>query len=348
MMQIIQGSYFYPGQNRKVNAELRLDDSHFELWQTSEALLITSGATNAIRLQALVPGLPAEWQLADGALFCAADVSYRPARRSGAGISETLEQNRALILASLLLLPLLGWWWVIVGMPAAAERLVPLFPDKVYQITSSQTLNILDQLHLEPSKLPAERQHQYRQQWLRELSGLESLLPAQGQFRIEFRDGGHIGANAFALPDGTIVFTDQLIELLQDKPDALLAVLLHEAGHSVHRHGMQLLARSLASTMLLTLVTGDLEGIADTMIGSGTALIDAAFSRDMERQADLFSAQQLIARDKSPAAFADAISALSKNSDSKDRAESLLRYLSSHPSHDERINTATKLAEKPQ
>lgn len=348
MMQIIQGSYFYPGQNRKVNAELRLDDSHFELWQTSEALLITNGNSNALQLQALIPGLPAEWQLSDGGLFCAADASYRPARHSGAGISEKLEKNKGLILASVLLLPLLGWWWLTIGMPATAERLVPLFPDKVYQVTSRQTLNILDQLHLKASNLPAERQQQYRQQWLQELSGLESLLPAQGKFRIEFRDGGHLGANAFALPDGTIVFTDQLIDLLQDKPDALLAVLLHEAGHSVHRHGMQLLARSLASTMLLTLVTGDLEGIADTMIGSGTALVDAAFSRDMERQADLFSAQQLIARDKSPAAFADAINALSKNSNSTDRVASLLRYLSSHPSNDERINTATKLAEKPQ
>ena len=51
-----------------------------------------------------------------------------------------------------------------------------------------------------------------------------------------------------------MVVTDELVTLLADKPDALLAVLLHEAGHVQHQHGLKLLAQSTATTMLLALI----------------------------------------------------------------------------------------------
>ena len=56
--------------------------------------------------------------------------------------------------------------------------------------------------------------------------------------RIVFRKGGRLGPNAFALPGGTIIFTDEMI-MLSEHDDELLAVLIHEIGHVVHRNGMR-------------------------------------------------------------------------------------------------------------
>ena len=52
-----------------------------------------------------------------------------------------------------------------------------------------------------------------------------------------FRDGGKFGANAFALPSGKIIVTDQLASLLND--EQIVGVLAHELGHVVYRHGMR-------------------------------------------------------------------------------------------------------------
>ena len=49
-------------------------------------------------------------------------------------------------------------------------------------------------------------------------------------YQLEFRHGGYIDANAFALPSGIIVMTDELVELAKSD-DELISVLAHEIGH---------------------------------------------------------------------------------------------------------------------
>ncbi len=52
---------------------------------------------------------------------------------------------------------------------------------------------------------------------------------------VEFRASPIIGANAFALPGGIVIVTDQLMQLAEHD-DEILAVLAHEIGHVKHRH----------------------------------------------------------------------------------------------------------------
>ncbi|MEB3735127.1 M48 family metalloprotease [Halopseudomonas pachastrellae] len=57
---------------------------------------------------------------------------------------------------------------------------------------------------------------------------------AHGQYpertlKVHFRSAPALGANAFALPGGHLVFTDAMVELAQHD-DELVAVLAHEAG----------------------------------------------------------------------------------------------------------------------
>src|SRR5437764_1298137 len=75
---------------------------------------------------------------------------------------------------------------------------------------------------------------------------LPRVLPAHPRLpiRLLVRNSEQLGANALALPDGTIVVTDWMVRLVQTRDnrlddagkDQLAAVLAHEVGHIEHRH----------------------------------------------------------------------------------------------------------------
>ena len=140
--------------------------------------------------------------------------------------------------------------------------------------------------------------------------------------------------------------TDELANLLADKPNALKAVLLHEIGHVVHQHSVRMTAQSAASTIVLAVIFGDLEGIAEVVLGTGASFAQQGFSRDMEREADSYALIQLENLGYSSNDFADAIEALqgahTSENEHLEKVNNLLEYLSSHPSAQERIDNARK------
>jgi Zn-dependent protease with chaperone function len=87
----------------------------------------------------------------------------------------------------------------------------------------------MDQSWLKPSKLPAERQAQLRERFDALARQLEPRLQRYSGYAprlsLSFRSG--LGANAFALPGGTIVMTDGLVEAAAQQglgDDALVGV----------------------------------------------------------------------------------------------------------------------------
>ena len=110
------------------------------------------------------------------------------------------------------------------------------------------------------------------------------------------RDKG-MGPNAFALPGGTIVVTDELVELLDDNDDAVLGVMAHELGHVEHRHGMRLFVQSSLLGVLTGWVLGDFSGLMGT---APVVLGRAAYSRDAAREADAAAVALLKASRISP------------------------------------------------
>ena len=82
--------------------------------------------------------------------------------------------------------------------------------------------------------------------------------------------------------------------------------------HVQFEHGLQLAIRSLASTLLLSaLIGGDLNGISEALLGTGNTLLQASFSRDMEREADAYARDALRGLGTSPAELGYALEALS-------------------------------------
>lgn len=291
------------------------------------------------RFGPVIPGLAVELQLRDGALFVPDNTSYRwPQLSNTARFAAWLESHKVSVLSAVLLSPLLLWWFVFHLMPALASAAVPLVPDAVKVQMGQQTFYALKKTALDPTQLPDELQQNIQKHWQQ---ALRQLPLGEQRYLLHLMRSDTFGANAFALPDGTVVLTDELALLLQDNPDAILAVLLHEIGHVEAQHSVRLVAQSLGTALVLGVIFGDTEGIADLILGSGSSLLQSAFSRDMEREADAYSLQQLVALGKSPTAFADAMQALLQSADHEHSDyEKFLRYLSTHPDTAERIEQA--------
>jgi len=192
------------------------------------------------------------------------------------------------LLATVLLLLVtgMGYWW---GLPLAARALSPLIPASVDKEVGEATLQAMDGQWLSPSRLPEAEQAQWRAQFAQAVLASTRAAKASGQhapapdgFKLAFRRA-RIGPNAFALPGGTIVLTDEIVALLGDRPDVLLGVLGHEMGHVTLRHGM----RALIQTGLLGAASSVLLGDFSTVLAGAPALLGhMAYSRDLEREAD--------------------------------------------------------------
>ena len=116
------------------------------------------------------------------------------------------------------------------------------------------------------------------------------LLTAHTDYPLQvmFRKGGALGPNAFALPDGTIVFTDEMVRLAEHD-DELSAVLAHEIGHVVRRHGMRTIIQDSLLGFLILAITGDITGSSELFIGLPVLLTEMAYSREFEREADQYA-----------------------------------------------------------
>src|ERR1700693_5915954 len=106
---------------------------------------------------------------------------------------------------------------------------------------------------LTPSKIAEER----RQTLSADFHALR--LPEGGtpSSALLFRGSRQLEANAFTLPDGTIIVLDDLITSIDDDQQTL-AVLAHELGHAHGHHGLQLLLQSSAVGAFVTFYVGDI------------------------------------------------------------------------------------------
>lgn len=224
----------------------------------------------------------------------------------------------ALVLAAGMVYSGLRW-----GVPVAAQQVAAITPAAMEATLGRQSLAILDRV-FSASQLPAERQQALVAQ-LKALC-LRTKCPA---YQLEFRQGGRIGANALALPGGTMVMTDELVKLAQHDEE-ILAVLVHELGHVQERHGLRMALQTMGAGAILVVLTGDLGSVSDLASGLPAVLLQSGYSRTMEREADDHAWRSLNESCIAPQRFADILRRL-------DRHPSETGLLDSHPGTAERI-----------
>lgn len=92
--------------------------------------------------------------------------------------------------------------------------------------------------------------------------------------------------NAFALPGGFIVVFTGLLEQARS-PEEVAGVLAHEVSHVLHRHGMERMVKNLGLVAVVTIFTGNQQGLAALARRMGVELIALKFGREQELEADL-------------------------------------------------------------
>ncbi len=341
MTQTIAGVYYYPATSQSEEVSLTVSGDVFNV-VLCDKVLVTSIQTR-LSIAARVPGVPLEIVFKDGGKFIAASSKDRinPLKSK----AEKLESSWLTAIVCTVLVPCFIWLFVTVVIPKMAEMSVRLLPDSVAISMGDQSFYVIEKAFLEETELDKTLQESVVKQWN---MALEQLALDKKKYTIHFFKSDYFGANAFALPNGKVVITDELLQLLEDKPDAILAILLHEIAHVEYQHSMRLVAHSMANTIALAVVFGDMDGFADVFLGIGAALWENAFSREMESQADEYAFKHLIALGKSPAAFAQAMEILmeqrartsERSKNSKSTENTVLQYLSTHPDTQQRIDKA--------
>lgn len=233
--------------------------------------------------------------------------------------------GRAAIIA-VVVLALAGFLAYRFGVPMLADSVARNLPDSVVNSLSDNATTVLDKLVFAPTEIPLSRQTEIRFAFGRlRLPGHEGPRTDQ----VEFRRSDALGPNALALPSGRIIVTDALVTLAKDDRE-LLGVLAHEAGHVQARHGLRELLQSSIVALVLTWYVGDVSTIAAT---APTALLDAKYSRDFEREADAYAASTLELNGIPLSHLADILERMEQHHG----AAGSHSYLSSHPATVERL-----------
>jgi Zn-dependent protease with chaperone function len=261
------------------------------------------------------------------------DLLKRFQRRPRLHLVHLLESRKRYILICLAAMAAILWGAGRYGVPAAARAIAHSLPATLVQKAGGQTLELLDRTAFRPSKLDEPTQNRLRARF-------EPLIQSHADLRLRvlFRQGGRLGANAFALPDGVIVFTDEMVELARHD-DELLAVMAHEAGHVAARHGIQRIVQSSLLAFAIMAVTGDASGTSQVFLGLPVMLTELAYSREFEREADRYALDRLAPMGVPPRRFADLMRRLQreKSPEGANAEGGWRNYLSTHPGFEERL-----------
>ncbi|HKI63856.1 MAG TPA: M48 family metallopeptidase [Burkholderiales bacterium] len=230
--------------------------------------------------------------------------------------------------------------WVLIdrGVPAAAEQVALRIPPATESVLGRETLAALDRYWMKPSTLPAMRRAALSARFHLMAEAARDLPP----HRLVFRSSPRIGPNAFALPAGTIVITDQLVALAHSDSE-VLAVLAHELGHVAHRHVMRRLLQGSATALIIAGVTGDITSTTSLAASAPVLLLQAKYSRDYEREADRYGIGLLRKAHIPPRSFALILERLQAAATARHRG-GVPGFLASHPSTEEREALAREAA----
>lgn len=259
---------------------------------------------------------------------------------SVSGLAHRLESHKRFILLTLVSVAAFVWVVVVYGIPWGAKHIAYQVPHAVSQQLTRETLALMDRGVFKESQLTATRQADIMAHFEPTLERYADL-----NLRVVFRDGGRLGANALAFPDGTMLFTDQLVELAQHD-DELLAILAHEIGHVYHRHGLQSVIRGSIMGMAWVLITGDTSATAELLLSAPLIFSELAYSRKFEYEADAFARDYMLDRNLDLTHFkrimlrltyGPGCTELTQCVDDSSSDSVFSEYLSTHPATPERI-----------
>jgi Zn-dependent protease with chaperone function len=271
----------------------------------------------------------------------AAELEHLQGKGAVSGLIHRWEKSVPLMLAALVITVLSVTLFMKFGIPLLARQAAFALPADVQSALGRDSLAMLDRMVFAPSALPPGRRDQLTVLFRR----MTATLPGTAGCRLEFRASHLLGANALALPSGIVIVTDDLVKLARNDEE-IAGVVAHELGHVQERHALRHVLQNSAATLIIASLTGDIVSITSLSATLPTALVDASFSRDFEREADSAAIAYLRRENIPLRRYADILSRLQAQLDARRGKtsagnEKVRNYLSTHPDTDERIRMIT-------
>lgn len=238
------------------------------------------------------------------------------------------ENHLALVGMAFVGILLCGFALLTYGIPVMAKYTAGILPVSVEQRLGQETLTTLDDPMLgwfQASKL-TDAQKKSITQALQTLCSRTKTCPT---YTLEFRKSPKIGANAFALPGGTVVMTDELVNLAKNN-DELVAVLVHELGHVKNKHALRQTLEGTISGIVIIAITGDVSSIASSL---PAMMLNMKYGRNLETEADEYALNALRQACLPTQAFATILLRLSKSVG----GDTVPEIVSSHPDTKKRV-----------
>ncbi|MFZ8893902.1 MAG: M48 family metallopeptidase [bacterium] len=331
----ISGKLYLSGQSKSLPAVLLGCNGDFWLRSNSEEINLELRRDEMV-IQAPVGSLPYKILLAEGHLFEAEnnqetkkflEFCQKPNAESWLSY---LEQKKTVILVGIIILAGLVITVPKYGLPWMGDQVAHWIPQSWLMMAGDETLEILDESFFSPSELALQDQDQFT----KEFNRMASLVLKDQTARLVFRQSEEIGPNAFALPGGLVVLTDELVEIAEDQA-GVIGVLAHELGHVQLKHPARRLVRSLMALALVSLIFDDAATFAEELAAISGSLISLAYTREFEEEADRAGKEILIGAGLSPIPLADLLQKLSDGCE--ENCSQLPEWLTTHPSVPSRI-----------
>lgn len=320
------------------------EKAEMQVWGSNVELILESGEKlfyhrNQLEVESRLGTSSRKINLPNESRFSTDDHAFvdQYLKRNKLDLSYHLESNTKLVIGSLggFMATLLLCYFVI--LPGLSSYIAPLLPKNIPQSLGDETEDFLLKNYFLPKTNVSVEKIEKLSNYL---ETLKTYVPGK-KLNLIVLSSPKIGPNAFALPNGSIIVTDQLIEK-SESMEEVYAVLLHEIGHIYHHHSMERLISSSVLSFLVFVIIGPVDWMTIPIV-----LMLSSYSRKAETQADSFATFKLIHENKDPLLLTRLLSRM-KSSEVAEQESSIPNLLLSHPLTSEREENILKWKNNPQ
>jgi Zn-dependent protease with chaperone function len=308
----VQGRYFLPHSARFVPARaVAVARSGLRI-EASDGSLLAQMPIRRVRVSTRLGTLARRFEFRDGGRFetddnDGADALLHELRAvRGGGFVHRIERSFRWVAFSVAIAALCAYAFVVYGIPACALALAQATPRAVVTTISDQALQAMDEMELGRSGLGDADKAKARALFAR-VAAFGTGRP--GAYRLLFRKGNTVGPNAFALPDGRVVMTDELWRQVKND-DEIEGVFAHEMTHVDRAHGLQQIYQASLVPAAIAFITGDASQFSQVGAVLPGVLLQSAYDRGFEQEADDKAAAVLMKLGGKPSHLADLLERL--------------------------------------